>query len=93
MNLRCLDRFLERERWNDGRDAFGQHRFTRAGRSDHEDIVTASYGHFDGAFDVALAFHVAEIHVVDLMRRKETGQIGACRQKRDFAAQKGECLA
>ena len=36
MNLRRLNRFLERKRRNDGRDAFRKHRFTRAGRPDHQ---------------------------------------------------------
>ena len=54
--------------------------------------MTAGDGHFDGAFNVPLPLHVAEINIVTLMRGEEFTQIGACRQKRNFSAQEGECL-
>ena len=82
VNLRRLDRFLQRHRRNDGGDAFRQHRFARAGRTDHEHVVTAGHRHFDRALHVALAFYVAEIDVVILVRRKEFAQIAARRQQR-----------
>ncbi len=41
---------------------------------------------------MALALHVAKVDVVTLMRGEEPTQIGACRQKRNFSAQEGECL-
>ena len=48
---------------------------------------------FDRAFNVALAFHVAEIDVVILMRGKKSGEIAARRQKRKLAAEKLKCLS
>ena len=60
VNLGRLDRFLQRHRRDDGGDAFGKHRFAGAGRTDHQDVVTASHRDFDGAFDVSLAFYVAK---------------------------------
>ena len=65
-------------------DAFRQHRFAGTGRPDHQDVVTAGDGHFDRALHVALAFHVAEIDIVTLVRGEEFAEISACRQKRQF---------
>ena len=72
-----LDRFLQRHRRNDGGDPFGEHRFSRAGRPDHEDVVTAGDRDFDRAFHVALAFDVGEIDVVILVGREELAQVAA----------------
>src|SRR2546421_4182048 len=55
--------------------------------------MTASHCDFNGAFDVCLAFDLAEIDVIALMRGKKSGQIGARRKKRSFAAEKRECLS
>src|SRR5438874_12326613 len=55
--------------------------------------MTARDSHLDGALDVALPFHVAEIDVVIVMRGEEFAQIGMCGQKRDFASQKGKRLS
>src|SRR4030095_2667112 len=82
VNLCRLNRFLERERWNDGWDAFSQHRFARAGRPDHQGVVTASHCDFNGTFDVPLALDLAKIDVIALMRGKKSGQISARRKKR-----------
>ena len=49
---------------------FDEHRFARAGRADHEQIVPARDGDFDRALHVLLAFHVAEIDLVALMRAR-----------------------
>src|SRR5437667_6958989 len=92
MNLRRLNCFFEGERRNNGRNALGQHRVARTGRTNHQDIVTASDSHFDGALNVPLPLHVAEINIVTLMRGEEFAQIGACGEKRNFAAQESECL-
>src|SRR5204863_9736361 len=67
-------------------------RYTRSGRADNQDVVTACDSHLDCALDVTLAFHVAEIDIVTLVRGKEFAQISACGQKRNFATQKGERL-
>ncbi len=84
VDLRALDRFLERHRRDDGGDAFREHRFAGAGRADHEQIVAAGDGDFDGALDVALAFHVGEIDFVVLMVGEEFGQIAAGRRRIAF---------
>src|SRR5205809_7812909 len=55
--------------------------------------MTASHCDFNGAFDVSLAFDLAEIDVIALMRGKKSGQIGARRKTRSFAAEKRECLS
>src|SRR5438046_9818973 len=83
MNLRRLNCFMERERRNNGRNALGQHRVTRPGRTNHQDVVTAGDGHFDGALNVPLPFHVAEINIVTLMRGEEFAQISARGEKRN----------
>src|SRR5439155_23191094 len=72
MDLRCLDCLLERERRNDGWDAFGQHRLTRPRRTDHQGVVTTGNCHLDRALCVTLSFHVAEIDVVILVRSEES---------------------
>src|SRR5438034_8788805 len=64
MNLRRLNRFIERERRNNGRNAFCEHRFSRPRRTDHQTVVTTSDSHFDGALNVPLPFNVAEINIV-----------------------------
>ena len=92
VNLCGLNRFIERKRRNDRRNAFGQHRFAGPRRTNHQGVVAARDGDFDCAFYVALSFHIAEIDVVTLMCSEEFAQISACRQKRNFAAQKGERL-
>src|SRR6476620_1179091 len=86
VDLGRLDRFIQCERRDNRRDAFRQHRFARTRRADHQDVVTAGDGYLDRAFDVALAFHVAEIDVVTLVRGEEFAQISVCGQKRNFAA-------
>ena len=63
------------ERRDNSRDALGEHRFAGAGRTNHQDIVTAGDGYLDRALDVALAFDVAEIDVVILMRREKFAEI------------------
>ena len=42
-------------------NAFGQHRLARPRRSDHQHVVAAGHGDFDGALGVKLAAHVAEV--------------------------------
>ena len=54
--------------------------------------MTASHRDFNRAFDVSLAFDLAEIDIIALMRGKKSGQIGARREKRSFAAEERECL-
>src|SRR5947199_5121565 len=77
MDLRRLNRFLERQRRNNGRNTFGQHRFSRPGRADHQSVVTAGDGHFNRALHVALTLDITEIDVVTLVRGEKFGQVGA----------------
>ena len=93
MNLGRINGFIERERRNNSRNAFGQHRFARPRRTNHQDVVTSGNRDFDGPFNVALALHVAEIEVVSLMVGEEFRQISARREEGNFAAQKGERLS
>ena len=92
VDLGGLNRFIHRERRDYGRDTFGQHRFARSRWADHQDIMSTGDSYFDCAFDMALAFHIAEIDVITLVRSEKLAQISACGQKRDFAAQKRERL-
>src|SRR5260370_11021096 len=71
MNLRRLNSFIQREWRNNGRNALGQHRLSRSWRTNHEDVVTASDRHFDGALNVPLPLHVAEINILTLIGSKE----------------------
>src|SRR4029077_17408041 len=92
MNFSRLNCFFDRHWRDDGRDALGEHRFAGAGRADHQDVVTAGYCHFHGAFDVALTFYVVEIDIVVLMRGEKLREIAAGGEERKFAAQKREGL-
>src|SRR5437764_13934230 len=71
VNLVRLDRFLQRHRRNDGSDAFRQHRFARARRPDHENVVATSNGYFQRPLDVRLPFYIGKIDLIALMGRKK----------------------
>src|SRR5262245_18397400 len=92
VDLGGLNRLIERERGDNSRDAFSQHRFARARWADHQHIMTTGDAYFDCALDMALAFDVAKIDVVALVRSEKLAQISARGQKRNFAAQKCERL-
>ena len=64
VNLRGLERFLERERRKDGGQPFGEHRFAGAGRADEQHVVTTGRGDFQRALDGLLAFDIGEVHLV-----------------------------
>ena len=51
------------QRRQDGRQSLGQQGFARAGRADHQDVVTAGRGDEQGALGVVLAFHIDEVLV------------------------------
>jgi hypothetical protein len=61
VDLGGFDGLFEGERRQDAGEALGEHGLAGAGRADHEDIVHAGGGHFEGAFGHGLAAHVAEI--------------------------------
>ena len=66
-------------------DALREHRFSGAGRADHQKVVTAGDGDFDRALDGLLAFNVREIDVVVLMTWEKRAQIVLDRRERPFA--------
>jgi len=61
VNLRRDDRLAQRERWQDRREALGEHRLARAGRADQQHVVPAGGRDFERAFGVELAAYVGEI--------------------------------
>jgi len=62
---RCgfLRLLLGQQRQN-GWEARSQHRFAGAGRAEHQKIVRAGRGDFEGAFDVILAVHIGKIEII-----------------------------
>src|SRR6516162_8918115 len=74
---RDFEQFRRRQRRQDGRQPRGQHRLAGAGRSDHEQIVTAGGGDFERALGALLALDVLEVgeRAVDLADlRLRTGE-------------------
>src|ERR1019366_5424633 len=61
VDLGGFDGLLEGERRQDAGEALGEHGLAGAGRANHEDIVYAGGGDFEGAFGHGLAAHVTEI--------------------------------
>ena len=80
-------------RRHDRGDALGEHRFAGTGRAEHEEIVAARHGHFDGPLDVMLAAHVAEIDLVVLVLGEELLDVLAGRQQRLFSREEFVGLA
>src|SRR5216117_3873750 len=66
VNLRGLERLLQRQRRKDGREPLGEHRFAGAGRANEQDVVTACSGNFEGTLDRFLSFDFREIKFVVL---------------------------
>ena len=69
-----FEQFGRRQRRQNGRQPRRQHRFSRAGRSDHQEIVAAGGGDFEGALGAFLALDIGEverraIHFEDLWLR------------------------
>ena len=54
-NRQCLARI---ERWQDTGQALGEHRFARAGRADHQQIVAARRRYFERPLGGLLALYV-----------------------------------
>ena len=61
VNLRRLQRFFKRERRQDRGHALGQHRLAGAGRADHQDVVAAGAGDFEGALGGLLSADIFEV--------------------------------
>ena len=64
VNLGGLNGLGKTQGRQNGGNAFGQHRLARTRRSNHEDVVAAGSGYFQGALGMELTFHVSEIHGV-----------------------------
>lgn len=93
MNFRRFDCFLDRHRRNDCGDAFREHRLPGAGRTDHENIVSAGDGDLERAFDVGLPFDIAEIDLVILVGGEEFFHVAAHRLEDEFTPEKRIGLA
>ena len=59
--LRGLDGLVEGQRRQDAGEPLGEHRLAGAGRADHQNVVAAGGGDFEGALRRGLAADVAEI--------------------------------
>ena len=81
VDLRDLERLLERERRQDRRQATGQHRLAGAGRADHQQVVAARRGDLQRALRVGVPAHVAELEVgwrrAEVPARRAAGGSGA----------------
>ena len=62
VNLGGFQSLFEGERRQDGGQALGQHGFAGAGRADHQNVVAAGGGYFEGALGRLLAAHILEVH-------------------------------
>ena len=63
MDHRHFEQFARRERRQDRRQALGEHRFSRAGRAAHQEVVAARRRHFERALGALLALDVAEVRL------------------------------
>ncbi len=65
VDLRHFQDLLERRTGQDRGQAPGEHGLAGARRADHQDVMSAGRGHFQGSLDVRLAFDLPEIGVVN----------------------------
>jgi hypothetical protein len=72
VNFGGLEGFFESERRQDGWHALGEHGFAGAGRADHENVVAAGAGDFDGALGGVLSADVFEVDE-ELLRLAQHG--------------------
>ena len=89
-NLQCL---LGSEGREDGRNAPREHRLARAGRPDHEDVVSARNGHLDCALRAVLSLHVREVIARVAVRGHACGEVRAHRVEGKRAGEKIHRLA
>ena len=61
VDLGGLESFVEGEGREDRGQTFGEHRLAGAGRTDHEDVVTACGGDFEGALGGLLSTDIFEV--------------------------------
>ena len=76
-----FERFVQRQRRQDGRYAFGHHRFAGTRRAYHYNIVSAGSSHFDGALYIFLTFHIGKVEFergrmrIKLITRIDNGRL------------------
>src|SRR5579872_427328 len=63
VNFRRLQSLFESKWRQDGRHPFGQHGFARAGRADHENVMSARAGDLNGTLGGLLSTNVFEVDV------------------------------
>jgi hypothetical protein len=61
LDHRHIKQFARAKRRQNGRKALGQHGFSRAGRTDHEKVMTTCGGHFEGSARQRLPANIGEI--------------------------------
>ena len=93
MNLRGLQRLVQRQRRQNGRQPLGQHGFAGAGRADEQHVMAAGGGDFQGALHVLLAFDLGEIQFVVVRLVENFCDVHLRRRDLDFAFQKLRRLA
>lgn len=93
MDLGGLQRFLEDQLWQDGRQPPGEHGFATAGRADHQEIMTACCSHLQSTLDVGLAAHFGEIEVIGDCLTEQGVDIGPVRFQGGVVGQKIDQLA
>src|SRR5256885_7418894 len=62
MDFRRLQSFFERERRQNCWNALGQHGLSGARRADHQNVMTAGTGDFEGAFSRLLSANILKIN-------------------------------
>ena len=77
VDLRRLQRLVERHFREDGREAAREHRLARAGRPDHDHVVAAGDGHLHRALGAFLSAHVGEVAGVGAALPAEVGDVDA----------------
>ena len=87
-----LELLLERRRRHDGRDAFRDHGFSGARRTDHQQIVAPGDGHLDGAAQGVLSLDLGEIRHGGRFRRwrPQRAPAGGQGRERGFALQEAD---
>ena len=78
---RRFERLLQRQRRQNRRQSFREHRLACARRADEQDVVPAGSGDFLRAFDGFLAFHIGEIELIFVWLIEQPGQVNAGRVK------------
>ena len=75
MDLGRFERFIERQRRENGGESFGQHGFAGARRPDEQGVMSAGRGNLQGPFDGFLAFDFIEINLLFVVAVEDPGDI------------------